>query len=70
MQFYFGLFFQLNFAAQNMTMAASSSFYCSTSGTFFSDKEAYLEHMRSDFHRYNLKRKVTSSQQERMHQQV
>ena len=40
------------------TAAAAPSFYCSTSGTTFSDKEAYLEHMRSDFHRYNLKRKV------------
>mmetsp|Transcript_14553 Transcript_14553/g.31692 ORF Transcript_14553/g.31692 Transcript_14553/m.31692 type:complete len:491 (+) Transcript_14553:70-1542(+) len=37
---------------------AQTGFYCSTSGTVFTDKESYLEHMRSDFHRYNLKRKV------------
>lgn len=34
------------------------SFYCSTSGTYFSDKESLAEHYKSDFHRYNLKRKV------------
>jgi hypothetical protein len=28
------------------------------SGTYFSDKESLAEHYRSDFHRYNLKRKV------------
>eukprot|EP00878_Enallax_costatus_P023421 GHUV01024912.1.p1 GENE.GHUV01024912.1~~GHUV01024912.1.p1 ORF type:complete len:133 (+),score=42.46 GHUV01024912.1:266-664(+) len=33
-------------------------FYCSTSGTYFSDKESLAEHYKSDFHRYNLKRKV------------
>eukprot|EP00873_Tetraselmis_striata_P002453 jgi/Tetstr1/422717/TSEL_013514.t1 len=33
-------------------------FYCSTSGTTFASKEALAEHYRSDFHRYNLKRKV------------
>jgi pre-60S factor REI1 len=32
--------------------------YCSTAGTFFHDKESLAEHYRSDFHRYNLKRKV------------
>lgn len=33
-------------------------FYCSTSGTYFTDKESLTEHYKSDFHRYNLKRKV------------
>lgn len=37
---------------------ALSGFYCSTSGTYFSDKDALAEHYKSDFHRYNLKRKV------------
>jgi pre-60S factor REI1 len=32
--------------------------YCSTAGVFFHDKESLAEHYRSDFHRYNLKRKV------------
>lgn len=36
----------------------ASGFYCSTSGTFFVDKESLTEHYKSDFHRYNLKRKV------------
>ena len=33
-------------------------FFSSTAGTYFADKEALQEHYRSDFHRYNLKRKV------------
>lgn len=37
---------------------AATGFYCSTSGTYFSDKESLQEHYKSDFHRYNLKRKV------------
>lgn len=36
----------------------ASGFYCSTSGTYFNDKESLTEHYKSDFHRYNLKRKV------------
>jgi len=32
-----------------------AGFYCSTSGTYFPDKESLQEHYRSDFHRYNLK---------------
>ena len=40
--------------------AASNGFYCSTSGTMFESKEEYLAHMKSDFHRYNLKRKVST----------
>ena len=39
--------------------AAAGGFYCSTSGTAFATKEALNEHYRSDFHRYNLKRKVS-----------
>lgn len=39
-------------------MASADSVYCSTSGTFFSDKDTLTEHYKSDFHRYNLKRKV------------
>lgn len=35
-----------------------TGFYCSTSGTYFTDKESLSEHYKSDFHRYNLKRKV------------
>jgi pre-60S factor REI1 len=35
-----------------------SGFFCSTSQTFFSTKEELATHYRSDFHRYNLKRKV------------
>ncbi|KAK9914964.1 hypothetical protein WJX75_002998 [Coccomyxa subellipsoidea] len=34
--------------------------YCSTSGTFFTDKEALADHYKSDFHRYNLKRKIAN----------
>ncbi|GAX79479.1 hypothetical protein CEUSTIGMA_g6920.t1 [Chlamydomonas eustigma] len=34
------------------------SYYCSTSGTTFSDKQSYMDHMKSDYHKYNLKRKV------------
>lgn len=35
-----------------------TGFYCSTSGTYFTDKESLSAHYKSDFHRYNLKRKV------------
>ena len=38
----------------------NDGFYSSTAGTYFADKEALQEHYRSDFHRYNLKRKVAS----------
>lgn len=37
---------------------AGQLFVCSTSGTTFADKESYMAHMKSDFHRYNLKRKA------------
>ena len=43
---------------------SSGGFYCSTSGTVFASKEEYMEHMKSDFHRYNLKRKVLNLFQE------
>ncbi|CAD7703810.1 unnamed protein product [Ostreobium quekettii] len=42
-------------------MAAEGSdggLYCSTSGTYFTDKDALTQHYRSDFHIYNLRRKV------------
>ncbi len=39
-------------------MAAANGFYCSTSGTVFTTKDELNEHYRSDFHRYNLRRKV------------
>jgi len=32
--------------------------FCSTSGTWFADKESLQAHYRSDFHRYNLKRRA------------
>ncbi|KAK2075695.1 hypothetical protein QBZ16_001804 [Prototheca wickerhamii] len=32
--------------------------YCGTAGAFFQDKETLVEHYKSEFHRYNLKRKV------------
>eukprot|EP01024_Parvocaulis_polyphysoides_P005698 TRINITY_DN11423_c0_g2_i1.p2 TRINITY_DN11423_c0_g2~~TRINITY_DN11423_c0_g2_i1.p2 ORF type:complete len:471 (-),score=101.47 TRINITY_DN11423_c0_g2_i1:775-2082(-) len=33
-------------------------YYSSTSGTYFKNKESLNEHYKSDFHRYNLRRKV------------
>lgn len=39
--------------------AQSQGFYSTTSGTYFSDKDSLAEHYKSDFHKYNLKRKVT-----------
>jgi hypothetical protein len=44
-----------------MATDRETGFYCSTSGTYFSDKESLAEHYKSDFHRYNLKRKVCSA---------
>ncbi|KAI8469242.1 MAG: hypothetical protein J3K34DRAFT_522329 [Monoraphidium minutum] len=44
--------------ATDAAEARATGFFCSTSGTYFSDKESLAEHYRSDFHRYNLKRKV------------
>ncbi|KAG2489019.1 hypothetical protein HYH03_012457 [Edaphochlamys debaryana] len=40
------------------TARAQTGFFCSTSGTTFTSKEELAEHYKSDFHRYNLKRKV------------
>mmetsp|Transcript_29012 Transcript_29012/g.81726 ORF Transcript_29012/g.81726 Transcript_29012/m.81726 type:complete len:417 (+) Transcript_29012:165-1415(+) len=37
---------------------SGDGFYCSTSGTTFSSKDAINEHYKSDYHRYNLKRRV------------
>ncbi|GLC35863.1 hypothetical protein PLESTM_000376600 [Pleodorina starrii] len=37
---------------------SQTGFYCSTSGTYFADLQSLSEHYKSDFHRYNLKRKV------------
>ncbi|KIY97769.1 hypothetical protein MNEG_10192 [Monoraphidium neglectum] len=45
-------------AQQASAEGRATGFFCSTSGTYFSDKESLAEHYRSDFHRYNLKRKV------------
>lgn len=36
-------------------------FYCSTSGTTFTERDALTSHYRSDLHRYNLKRKVAGA---------
>ena len=44
--------------AQMPTASEPDGFYSSTSGTYFADKDALAEHYRSDYHRYNLKRKV------------
>ena len=38
--------------------AQPQGFYSTTSGTYFSDKDSLAEHYKSDFHKYNLKRKV------------
>ena len=38
-------------------------FYCSTSGTTFTEREALADHYKSDLHRYNLKRKVAGANQ-------
>ncbi|GLI68657.1 hypothetical protein VaNZ11_013133 [Volvox africanus] len=40
------------------TARSQTGFYCSTSGTYFADLQSLSEHYKSDFHRYNLKRKV------------
>jgi hypothetical protein len=45
-------------ASTDVLAAPGGGFYCSTSGTTFASKDALQEHYRSDFHRYNLKRKV------------
>lgn len=37
---------------------AGSGFLCSTSGEVYTDREQLKAHFQSDFHRYNLKRKV------------
>lgn len=50
--------FRGNRLDQHHMAAADEGFYCSTSGTFFTSKDELNEHYRSDFHRYNLRRKV------------
>ncbi|KAH7624010.1 hypothetical protein Ndes2526B_g01262 [Nannochloris sp. 'desiccata'] len=32
--------------------------YCSTAGTYFNERDSLQEHYQSEFHRYNLKRKI------------
>ena len=44
--------------AAETTEAQPQGFYSTTSGTYFSDKDSLAEHYKSDFHKYNLKRKV------------
>ena len=48
--------------ASQRAEAAPEGFYCSTSGTTFTEREALADHYRSDLHRYNLKRKVAGVQ--------
>ena len=43
----------------DMQTDAPAGFYCSTSGTYFNDKQSLSEHYKSDFHKYNLKRKAS-----------
>ncbi|KAL4438232.1 hypothetical protein ABPG77_010593 [Micractinium sp. CCAP 211/92] len=38
--------------------SAQEGLYCSTAGTYFESREDLTEHQKSDFHRYNLKRKI------------
>ena len=44
--------------AAETTDVQPQGFYSTTSGTYFSDKDSLSEHYKSDFHKYNLKRKV------------
>ncbi|KAK9828841.1 hypothetical protein WJX72_002352 [[Myrmecia] bisecta] len=37
---------------------AQQGFYSSTADTYFADKDSLAQHYKSDFHRYNLQRKV------------
>ncbi len=39
-------------------IAQPEGFYCSTSGTVIQDRDELARHYQSEFHRYNLKRKV------------
>eukprot|EP00958_Prasinococcus_capsulatus_P019845 scaffold2514_cov373-Prasinococcus_capsulatus_cf.AAC.6 len=45
-------------AAARRMAASGAGLYCSTSNTTFESEEALREHYKSDWHRYNLKRKV------------
>lgn len=37
---------------------SSEGIFCSTAGSVFTDKQAFTQHYKSDFHLYNLKRRV------------
>ena len=39
-------------------MGNDDGIFCSTAGRVFTDKAAFTEHYKSDFHLYNLKRRV------------
>ncbi|GAB4817284.1 hypothetical protein N2152v2_004330 [Parachlorella kessleri] len=39
-------------------MESDAGLYVSTAGTFLQDRESLQEHYKSEFHRYNLKRKI------------
>ncbi len=45
-------------ASSSSQQQQQGGYYCSTSGTLLEDRAALQEHYKSDFHRYNLKRKV------------
>lgn len=39
-------------------MSTEEGIYCATAGSVFTNKHAFTEHYKSDFHLYNLKRRV------------
>lgn len=41
-----------------MTTRGDEGYYCSTAGVAFADKQSLHDHYKSEWHRYNLKRKV------------
>ena len=41
-----------------MTTRGEQGYYCSTAGVAFADKQSLHDHYKSEWHRYNLKRKV------------
>ncbi|CAL5221753.1 g4005 [Coccomyxa viridis] len=44
----------------NTEVADDRGLYCSTAGTYFTNKDALADHYKSEFHRYNLKRKIAN----------
>lgn len=48
----------ISMGSDGTEMQRDDRFYCSTAGVAFSDKQSLHEHYRSEWHRYNLKRKV------------